>query len=580
VGTGNDDAATQVLGPGRAAARTASPPEPADPTVRTPAPSPVPERQTGSGHGSGHGATRGATTLGSPLEALESDELTRSRWFCFIGLAIALAGFAAVVVLPGDPTASAIVISADSVAIVAIGFLYQRTRDRVSFRRPSTMFGWFIPAACITSAIPFFGPFSPVSLVLVLGVYFTGQSQSARLAYWIYAICAGAQAICAGLVMFGGMHDPGLVQADLIGRSSQLVIQGLVQIVMLGAIVTARISRRSALAAFGELERAVRVATQREALLLEAREELERALRAGRGRFSDQTIGGYQLGPVIGRGAMGEVYEAIGPDGAVAIKLLSQSSLGNPDHVLRFLRELRTAAQLVSPYIVRVLDVGERPLPYLVMERLSGKTLSELLRERRVLSPPEVIDLIAQIGAGITAAAQAGVVHRDLKPQNVFRHGGTWKILDFGIARAIDGGDTLTAGQIIGTPSYMAPEQASGNTVDHRGDLYALAAIAYRALTGQPPFVPGEIAETLYRVVHTAPRRPTELARLPPAIDLVLAVGLAKDPAARFASAEELAAAIAAAFSGEPPHDIALRGRALVRAGAWQVDRRAVTSGA
>jgi serine/threonine-protein kinase len=313
----------------------------------------------------------------------------------------------------------------------------------------------------------------------------------------------------------------------------------------------------------------VRIASHREALLLEAREELERAMRQGRGRFSEQTIGGYHLGTVLGRGAMGEVYEADGPRGKVAVKLLSSTSLGNPNHVLRFLRELRTAAGVHSPYIVEVIDVGEHPVPYLVMERLQGMTLSEMMRGRKHLSPAEVLELVAHIGEGITAAATAGIVHRDLKPQNVFFDRGTWKVLDFGVARAMDGGDTLTAGQVVGTPSYMAPEQASGGQVDHATDLYALAAITYRALTGHPPFAAGEIAETLYKVVHTRPRRPTELVSLPLEVDLVLAIGMAKDRRYRFATAAELTSALHAAFSGSLPQIVLERGRALERVGAW-----------
>jgi eukaryotic-like serine/threonine-protein kinase len=133
---------------------------------------------------------------------------------------------------------------------------------------------------------------------------------------------------------------------------------------------------------------------------------------------------------------------------------------------------------------------------------------------------------------------------------------------------------------VVGTPSYMAPEQASGGTVDHCTDLYALAAIAYRALTGHPVFAAGELAETLYRVVHTRPRRPTALApHLPAAVDLVLAIGLAKQPQDRFGAAAELAAALARALEGgklEP--EIRSRGEALVRHGAWGASARAPTS--
>jgi len=213
------------------------------------------------------------------------------------------------------------------------------------------------------------------------------------------------------------------------------------------------------------------------------------------------------------------------------------------------------------------------------MERLEGHTLAEILRGRRALGPQEVVDLVRQVGTGITAAGAAGIIHRDLKPQNVFLHQGTWKILDFGIARAIDHGDTLTAGHVVGTPSYMAPEQASGGTVEHTADLYALAAIAFRSLTGQPPYPPGEIAETLYKVVHTAPPRPTSITpSLPPDIDLVLAIGLAKRPQDRFQTAAELAAAIAGAFAGALHPAIRARGEDLVRGGAWATSLRASTA--
>jgi serine/threonine-protein kinase len=283
---------------------------------------------------------------------------------------------------------------------------------------------------------------------------------------------------------------------------------------------------------------------------------------------------------VIGRGAMGEVYEANDPRTStrVAIKLLSQTSLGNPNHVKRFLRELRTASNIASPHVVKVLEIGEQPLPYLVMERLEGMTLGEILRTKRSLSAGELGDLILQIGAGITAAAAAGIVHRDLKPTNLFLHRGEWKILDFGVARAIDQGDTLTSGHVVGTPSYMAPEQASGGTVDHCTDLYALAAIAYRCITGHPPFAAGEIAETLYRVVHTRPRRPSELApSLPPDVDLVLGIGLAKRPGDRFAAAIDFAGALVDALDARLSPDLRDRGGLLDRGGAWS-RRRAETA--
>jgi serine/threonine-protein kinase len=526
-------------------------------------------------------ATSNATTVGSPLEALERDEILRTRKFCLIAAAIATLGVAAVPLLPGDPSASLLVLVACGVSYVAIAFLYNRTRDLEAFSRPATTLGWFVPAACVTTAIPYFGAFSPVAVVLVLGVYFTGLGRSSRLALAVYAVCAGMQLLVSVLVI-AGAHDTGMIHPSGLDRMEMIVIQTLVQAVLAATFITARISRSTALLSLVELERAVRLAAHREALLLEAREELDRALRKGRGRFSDQTIGPYKLGGMIGRGAMGEVYEAHGSHGVVAIKLLSQASLGNPHHVMRFLRELRTAAGLISPHVVRVVDVGEHPVPYLVMEKLEGETLSEMLRARKV-PVLEIVEMVAQIGAGITAAAAAGIVHRDLKPQNVFYaqrpgHRGVWKVLDFGIARGLDQGDTLTAGHIVGTPSYMAPEQAAGGTVDHRTDLYALAAIAYRALTGQPPFAGGEIAETLYKVVHTRPRRPSQLADVPPELDLVLAIGMAKNPAQRFATAAEFAEALQGVFSGTLPEGVFDRGRSLEHGGAWASPPRASTA--
>ncbi len=511
------------------------------------------------------------TTVGSPLEALERDEMLRTRRFCAIAFAIGTVGAASVLVLPGDPTATLLVLSGVGLAYVAIAFLLSRTRNPMEFNRPSTVLGWFLPAVSVTSAIPYFGVFSPAAVVLVLGIYFTGLGKNTRLAFAVYTVCAGTQLLVAILVISGTTRDTGIVRIAPLALRDQIIVQGLVQFVLLATLVTARMSRRTALVAVGELERAVRYAAHREALLLEAREELERALRSGRGRFTGQTISGYELGVVIGRGAMGEVYEATHPmAGRVAVKVLSQASLSNPNHVLRFLRELRTAAGIESPHVVKVIEVGEAPVPYLIMERLEGQTLGDILRTKRALSAPDVVALITQAGAGITAAAAAGIVHRDLKPANVFFHRGVWKILDFGVARAIDAGDTLTHGQVVGTPSYMAPEQASGGSIDHGTDLYALAAIAYRALTGHPPYAGGEIAETLYRVVHRAPRRPTELApTLHADVDLVLAIGLAKRPGERFRAAADFAAALADALDGRLSAELRSRGQAMDRNGAW-----------
>src|SRR5262249_44281808 len=159
-------------------------------------------------------------------------------------------------------------------------------------------------------------------------------------------------------------------------------------------------------------------------------------------------------------------------------------------------------------------------------------------------------------GHGLEAARAAGIVHRDLKPRNLFfAEDGltrrTWKILDFGVSKLGDAEGTQTKDMLVGTPAYMAPEQANGGQVTHRTDIYALGVIAYRILTGRPAFTGERTAETLYQVVYQMPPKPSEVSRVPPDIDLVLAIAIAKEPAARFDSGAELADALEAAHKGK-----------------------------
>jgi hypothetical protein len=513
-----------------------------------------------------------ATSVASPLEALAHAEIEGTRRFCYVGMALAAVGAAAALVLPGHPIPTRILLISIAASVLGLIYLLYRTRDPATYHDGiGAAIGWYIPALGVCAAIPFFGAFSPAPILLVLGIYFIGTGANFALSAAMYATSAVVQGVTGGLVISGVVGETGIIDAAHLSTRDQIIGQALVQSVLLGTFVIARASRKSSLAALDELQRAVRAVGQREALLEEAREELRRAVGSGRGRFTDQTIGHYKLGDLIGRGAMGEVYEGVDERTShpVAIKMLSQASLGNPHHIERFLRELRTAATIDSPNVVRVLEIGEMPLPHLVMERLRGRDLGAILRTKKSMPQDRVLDLIRQVGAGITAAGAAGIIHRDLKPQNLFLNGTTWKVLDFGVSRLADASDTLTAGHVVGTPAYMAPEQAAGGTVDHRTDLYALAAIAYRVLTGQPPYTGGEIAETLYRVVHTAPRRPTSLAVMPADIDLVLAIGLAKDRAARFSTAAELGEALEAAFAGALDEVLISRGRKLLAGGAW-----------
>jgi serine/threonine-protein kinase len=209
------------------------------------------------------------------------------------------------------------------------------------------------------------------------------------------------------------------------------------------------------------------------------------------------------------------------------------------------------------------------------MERLEGRTLAELLRREARLDGPTVLALCRQVGAGVDAAGAAGIVHRDLKPQNLFFcQDGTWKILDFGVARLADTTGTLTLNEVVGTPQYMAPEQAQGKRVDGRADVYALAAIAYRCLTGRLPFHAPDTPSLLYAVVHRMPARPGALAELPADVDRWCAIALAKSPDVRFPSGAAQADALAAALEGrlDDALDGKLRRRAdaLIRKHPWE----------
>jgi eukaryotic-like serine/threonine-protein kinase len=183
-----------------------------------------------------------------------------------------------------------------------------------------------------------------------------------------------------------------------------------------------------------------------------------------------------------------------------------------------------------------------------------------------------VLQMLRQVGAGLDAAWAAGVVHRDLKPRNLFlaRIGvqEVWKILDFGVAR-LAGEETLTVDQIVGTPNYMSPEQANGEPVTVKSDLFALGIIAYRTLTGRPAFEGETTAEILYKVVHTMPLRPTAVAPLPPDMDLVLAIALAKSPEDRFSSASELVQALDDAARGRLDASLQRRAESVLRASPW-----------
>jgi serine/threonine-protein kinase len=516
----------------------------------------------------------------SALDALRHDEIRRSRLLARFGLLMGSAVAVALLFLPAEPGITRITYAAIGLATLGNLWLYYLASRPERFSSRSVSIVWIMNSVAVSTGVLYFGVFSAGPIVVLLGIYFLALGQSLPLAIAVYAVCAGIQGGVALLSIFGVISEPGLVKAAYLGREVLLILEGLIQLVLLAAFVMARASRRATLSAVTDYERVVRALAQREALLQEARQDLERALQLGGvGRFTGQTLGSFRLGPVLGRGSMGEVYEAAhtGTGEPAAVKLLQPNSMGNPSYLMRFLREVEVASTLEVPHVVRVLEVGNAsaPVPYLAMERLRGQDLAQILREQRRLTTEQVIDLVDQVGRGITAAAGAGIVHRDLKPQNLFHADQPagppiWKVLDFGVSKLLGDRGTLTQGQVVGTPVYMAPEQAQGLEVDQQADLYALAAIAYRCITGHLPFRAKDVPTIMYQVVYKMPIRPSALCEVPEDVDSVLVIAMAKNPADRFASAHELAVALEDGLRGRLSDELRARARDLARQHPWR----------
>jgi serine/threonine-protein kinase len=425
----------------------------------------------------------------------------------------------------------------------------------------------------------YWGIVSPATALILFGIYFFSFGGSRRATLGIYLLCAGLHGGLALAIGAGWVADRGIVRTTGLPWRHELLTHGVVQFLYLCAYLVGRASRKSTLDAVSSLEKAVRQVAQREALLAEARADLDRALKVGGpGRYTDQVVGSFKLGMLIGRGGMGEVYEAVSvrDGGDAAVKLLTPATMGDPQHVKRFLREAEAAAKLDSEHVVAVLEVGTTAgeIPFLAMERLRGFDLAHHLRRKRRLGAAEVVALVQQIGAGLEAARQAGIVHRDIKPHNLFlaeRADGrrAWKVLDFGVSKLAGRSGTLTKGHVVGTPGYMAPEQARGEDVDWRADLYAVAAIAYRCLTGHPPFTGKDVPTTLYDVVYKMPTRPSTLAEVGLDLERVLAIGMAKRAEDRFESHAELATALAAAARDTLAPSLRHRADALIEKQAW-----------
>ncbi|MER6525483.1 Stk1 family PASTA domain-containing Ser/Thr kinase [Streptomyces sp. NPDC001508] len=273
--------------------------------------------------------------------------------------------------------------------------------------------------------------------------------------------------------------------------------------------------------------------------------------------------GRYELGQVLGRGGMAEVYLAhdtrLGR--TVAVKTLRADLARDPSFQARFRREAQSAASLNHPAIVAVYDTGEDyidgvSIPYIVMEYVDGSTLRELLHSGRKLLPERAMEMTIGILQGLEYAHRNGIVHRDIKPANVMlTRNGQVKVMDFGIARAMgDAGMTMTqTAAVIGTAQYLSPEQAKGEQVDARSDLYSTGCLLYELLTVRPPFIGDSPVAVAYQHVREEPQSPSVFdPEITPEMDAIVLKALVKDPNYRYQSADEMRADIEACLDGQP----------------------------
>ena len=273
--------------------------------------------------------------------------------------------------------------------------------------------------------------------------------------------------------------------------------------------------------------------------------------------------GRYELDGVVGRGGMAEVYRArdIRLDRIVAIKTLRTDLARDQIFQARFRREAQSAASLNHPSIVAVYDTGEDmtsgvPVPYIVMEYVDGRTVRDLLQEGHRLLPERSLEIIDGVLRALDYSHQAGIVHRDIKPGNVMvTRNGDIKVMDFGIARAMsDAQATMTqTAQVIGTAQYLSPEQARGERVDSRSDLYSTGCLLYELLTGRPPFTGDSPVAIAYQHVRENPVPPSRVdPDVPPWADAIVLKAMAKSPADRYQTAADMRADLQRAASGMP----------------------------
>ena len=431
-----------------------------------------------------------------------------------------------------------------------------------------------VAVATATMMLIYLGPFSPTALAVTLGISFFGQG-SDRQGAWI--ICGSAIVSCLSLyvlILTGVVEDVGVFRGDDAQLSGLMFMTFMVPLVLLVTLMQARWSREAVESALETAVESTMEASRRGVQLEEAQAELERIAAAGGalGHMSGRSVGSYKLGPLLGRGGSGEVYAGVDTQSKheVAVKLLRAGGMEDAELVLRFEREGEIATQLKSRHVARVLQYGRTDTGtlFIAMERLHGSDLASILRSQSRLSYLGAKDLVRDVCRGISEAHQLGIIHRDIKPHNIFmakESDGSelWKVLDFGVSKLSENFATITRGGVVGTPQYMSPEQARGERVDVRTDVYGIGAVMYRVLTGRRP-ISGRGQAALFNAANRRPRRPRLLApEMSRDLEAVLALALAPDPVDRFQTVDSLHTAFEQAFAGALPRFLLDEARAV-----------------
>ncbi len=508
-------------------------------------------------------------------EIVQSLEAERARVFFQAAGIVAVLVVLALPILPGPLWLRGVTAATCAATAIVCASFYARSRTPARYTPRAALTSALLLSPLATGIIYYLGLYSASMTFLTVGIYFYGTSQSRKVAWGAYLTIAAIYFVGTLAIAIDLLPDLAVFSVSHVPKASRLYRVVMQQAIFGLIFYLARQSRRAMQVALERAKQSDLAAAQKEAQLLEARGELDRALRPTDGRMTGQVVGEFRIGDLLGRGGMGEVYVGTHVEAGdeVAIKILHPALLADSNNVDRFLREARATAAIPNEHAPKLLDVGSLPdgSPYLVLELLEGHDLAWHLRRSPALPLVQVVEMVEHTARALSAVREAGVVHRDLKPANLFLTDTLprrWKVLDFGLSKLL-GDASLTKEHAVGTPAYMSPEQIHGKNVDHLADLYALAAIAYRTVTGRPPFVGDEIPKVLMDVLTRMPESPSAFVKIPVEVELVLAIGLAKHKKNRFARVEDLASALRLASTGELDHETRAKGWALLKQHPW-----------